>query len=126
MRDPRLVNFAKSMGREMTEPERRLWEQLRAKRFKGIKFGRQNVVSRYIADVYSRDVTTIVEVNGDSHGFQHDYDAVREACFNGLGFQVIRYMNKEVMANSEGVMPDLEMRLTASLATLSPEGEMSL
>ena len=32
MRDKRLVEFAKSMRREMTEPEKLLWHQLRAKR----------------------------------------------------------------------------------------------
>jgi very-short-patch-repair endonuclease len=123
MRDPRLVEFAKAMRRDMTEPERRLWEQLRAKRFKNIKFRRQNVVDRYIADFYSREVMTIIEVDGDSHGFQHDYDTVREAFFSRLGYQVIRYTNRDVMTNIEGVMIDMDARVTPPLPTLSPEGE---
>ncbi len=126
MRDPRLVDFAKSMRREMSEPERRLWEILRAKRFKGIKFRRQNVVGRYIADFYSRDVMTIIEVDGDSHGFQHDYDAERETYFDRLGYQVIRYTNRDVMSNLEGIWTDLDRRVTSPLPTLSPEGGRAL
>ena len=43
MRDRRLIEFAKSMRREMTEPETRLWFELRAKRFGGVKFRRQTL-----------------------------------------------------------------------------------
>ena len=38
------------MRREQTEPEIRLWFELRAQRFNGIKFHRQKVIGRYIAD----------------------------------------------------------------------------
>ena len=77
MRDSRLIEFARSMRREQTEPEKRLWYQLRAKRFDGTKFRRQNVVGNYIADFYSRTAMLIIEVDGDSHAFQHDYDQTR-------------------------------------------------
>jgi len=123
MRDPRLVAFAKSMRREMTEPETRIWFQLRAKRFQGIKFRRQNVVGDYIADFYSRAAMTIVEIDGDTHAFSQQYDAIREACFNRLGFQVLRFANNDVMTNLEGVMSVIAAALTAPLPTHSPEGE---
>ena len=127
MRDPRLVAFAKAMRREMTEPETRVWFQLRAKRFGGIKFRRQNVVGDYIADFYARAAMTIIEIDGDTHAFSQDYDAVRERYFNRLGFQVLRFANNDVMTNLEGVMSAIataiESRDTAPLPTLSPEGE---
>ncbi len=126
MRDPRLVEFAKAMRREMTGPEREVWHQLRAKRFEGIKFRRQNVVGRYIADFYSRTAMTIIEIDGDTHAFSHEYDAVREAFFNKLGFQVLRFANNDVMTNLEGVMSAIAAVLTAPLPTLSPEGERAL
>jgi very-short-patch-repair endonuclease len=126
MRDRRLVEFAKQMRREMTEPEKQLWLQLRAKRFEGIKFRRQNVVGKYIADFYSRSARLIIEVDGDSHAFQHDYDKVRENYLRALGFNVIRFTNFDVMANIEGVLVVVSQHLTPPLPTLSPEGERAL
>jgi very-short-patch-repair endonuclease len=130
MRDPRLVAFAKAMRREMTEPETRIWFQLRAKRFDGIKFRRQNVVGDYIADFYSRAAMIIIEIDGDTHAFSQGYDTVREQYFNRLGFQVLRFANNDVMTNLEGVMSTvatvLEARRTSPLPTLSPEGERAL
>ncbi len=122
MRDPRLIEFAKSMRREMTEPEKRLWYQLRAKRFEGVKFRRQNVVGHYIADFYSRTAMLIIEVDGDSHGFQQDYDKVRERYFEAKGFKVIRFLNNDVMGNLDGVLTIIGQHLTPPLPTLSPEG----
>ena len=128
MRDRRLVEFAKSMRREMTVPERKLWYQLRASRFRGIKFRRQNVVGPYIADFYSREEMLIIEVDGDSHAFQQDYDRVREAFFERQGFRVIRFINADVMRNMEGVLAAIGEAVTpplpdASRLSLSPEGE---
>jgi very-short-patch-repair endonuclease len=123
VRDPRLIEFAKIMRREMTEPERRLWYQVRAKRLNGIKFRRQQVIGRYIADFYSREVALIIEVDGDTHAFQQEYDRVREKYFKGLGYRVVRFINSDVMRNLEGVMRAIGEVVTPPLPTLSPEGK---
>jgi very-short-patch-repair endonuclease len=124
VRDPRLLEYAKSMRSEMTEPERRLWEQVRAKRFEGIKFRRQHVIGRYIADFYSRDAMLIIELDGDTHAFQEEYDRVREQHFEALGYRVIRFINSDVMGNLDGAMEALAIQVqTPPLPTLSPEGE---
>ena len=125
MRDPRLMEFARSMRRELTEPERRLWHQLRGKRFEGIKFRRQNVVGRYIADFYSRDAMLIIEVDGESHGFQEVYDAERDRYFRELGFNVVRFMNDDVMRNMDGVLAAIALHLSPH-PTLPPEGGRAL
>ena len=126
MRDKRLVGFAKSMRREMTEPEKLLWHELRAKRFEGTKFRRQNVVGKYIADFYSRSAMLIIEVDGDTHAFQHDYDTIRENFLRALGFKVIRFTNSDVMTNMEGVLTMIAMQLTPPLPTLPPKGERAI
>jgi very-short-patch-repair endonuclease len=126
MRDPRLISFARSMRREQTEPEKRLWNQLRAKRFDDTKFRRQNVVGNYIADFYSRSAKLIIEIDGDSHAFAQDYDRIREEYFHKLGFGVIRFTNSEVMTKMEGALTMIGLQLTPPLPTLSPEGERAL
>ncbi|WP_114950702.1 endonuclease domain-containing protein [Sphingosinicella terrae] len=104
MRDPQLLEHAQEMRREMTAPERRLWHMLRAKRFQGAKFRRQQVIGRYIADFACRKPMLIIEVDGDTHACSEDYDARRTALLERRGYRVVRFTNGEVMGNLEGVL----------------------
>jgi very-short-patch-repair endonuclease len=133
MRDPRLVDRAKRMRREPTEPELRLWNVLRAKRFNGIKFRYQKVIGHYIADFSSRAPMLVIEIDGNTHVSQQDYDARRTAFLESQGYCVIRFTNSDVMTNLEGVVrhlqsvidtPPLPSPLRGS--SLSPEGERAL
>lgn len=65
--DPVLLDRARRMRSEMTEPERRLWMALRERRLVGMKFARQVVIGPYIADFCARAHKLVVEVDGDTH-----------------------------------------------------------
>jgi very-short-patch-repair endonuclease len=129
MRDPRLTDYAKSMRRQMTEPETRLWLQLRAERFAGVKFRRQKVIGRYIADFAANDPKLVIEVDGHTHEEDNLADALRTVHLQQQGYQVVRFSNLDVMSNMEGVLLRLGELITilcgraAPLPTLSPEGE---
>ena len=133
MRDPELTRRAKAMRTEMTEPETRLWLQLRAKRFSDVKFRRQKVIQdeqhRYIVDFAANDPKLVVELDGDTHAGREAYDGARTKFLESKGYRVIRYTNVDVMQNIEGVLTHLasvikEMR--PPLPTLSPEGERAI
>ncbi|MHB9474862.1 MULTISPECIES: DUF559 domain-containing protein [unclassified Mesorhizobium] len=47
---PAKRNFARSLRREMTEAEDKLWHELRDRRLDRIKFRRQVPVGKYVAD----------------------------------------------------------------------------
>jgi very-short-patch-repair endonuclease len=129
MRDPRLIEYAKQSRREMTEPETRIWLQLRAKRFQGIKFRKHKVIGSYIVDFSSRDPMLVIEIDGDTHAGREEYDGVRTNFLEQQGYQVVRFTNHEVMQNLEGVLESLAAtipELTPPLPTLSPEGERAL
>ena len=127
MRDARLTEYAKAMRKQMTEPEMRLWLQLRAGRFEGVKFRRQKVIGRYIADFAANDPRLVVEVDGNTHDCEYPSDAERTRYLNERGYHLIRFTNLDVMTNLEGVLISLsetiEMARQAPLPTLSPEGE---
>ena len=127
MRDRRLTGFARIMRKQMTEPETRLWLRLRAERFEGVKFRCQKVIGRYIADFASNDPRLIIEVDGETHNADSNADAIRTAYLNQRGYHVVRFSNRDVAANMEGVLMMLSQALLkarqAPLATLSPEGE---
>ena len=124
MRDPRLTEYAKSMRREPTESEIRLWLALRAKRFAGVKFRQQKVIGPYIVDFAARNPMLVIEIDGDTHARRDGYDANRTSFLEKQGYRVLRFNNNDVMTNLEGVLTTLADALGhPPLPTLSPEGE---
>jgi very-short-patch-repair endonuclease len=115
LRDQVLLEHARRMRGELTEPERRLWLALRAKRLDGAKFRRQVVIGRYIADFACRSpVKLVVEVDGDTHSEREAYDCARTVFLETQGYQVLRFGNDDVMTNLDGVL------LTIQSALLTP------
>jgi very-short-patch-repair endonuclease len=129
MRDPRLTGFAKANRQEMSEPAMRMWLELRAERFMGVKFRREKVIGEYIADFAANDPKLVVEVDGDTHDIDDPRDALRTSFLETQGYRVVRYSNVEVMQNLEGVLMHLASviaEMTPPLPTLSPEGERAI
>jgi very-short-patch-repair endonuclease len=87
-----------------TPAEQWMWLALRANRFAGIPFTRQSVVAPYIVDFASKSLKLIIEIDGDTHGDNEAYDAVRTAFLQSLGYRVLRFSNADVMGNLDGVL----------------------
>ena len=126
MRDPRLTAYARANRREVSEPTVRMWLQLRAERFMGVKFRREKVIGNYIADFASSDPKLVIEIDGHTHDVDDERDRIRTRYLESQGYRVQRYGNVDVMQNLDGVLMHLasvsdEMR--SPLPTLSPEGE---
>jgi very-short-patch-repair endonuclease len=135
MHDPELTKRARAMRTEMTEPETRLWLQLRAKRFGDVKFRRQKVIQddhhRYIVDFAANDPKLVIELDGDTHSGSEVYDAMRTHFLESKDYNVVRFTNDDVMTNIEGVLIRLEeivsaLRMTPPLPAPSPKGEGAL
>ena len=131
MRDQLLIQRAKEMRRQPTEPERLLWSALRARRLDPAKFRRQAVIGNYVVDFACRIPTKlVVEVDGEAHDYQQEYDVRRTRDLEASGYRVLRFTNADVMTNLSGVVaciaealasPPLPVSLRST--TLSPEGE---
>lgn len=102
--DVELLKRAKAMRSAMTPAEARLWYHLRGKRFGKVKFNRQVVIGRYIADFCARSRRLIIEVDGDTHAGNEARDAQRTAVLEREGYRVLRFTNAEVMRNEAGVL----------------------
>jgi very-short-patch-repair endonuclease len=120
--DPILLDRARKMRRQMTEPETRLWLALRGKRLNDVKFTRQVPIGPYIADFCARSAHLIIEVDGDTDTDQSRDDR-RAAWLIAQGNRVLRFTNADVMMNLDGVLQMVAVALTtAPHPTLSPEG----
>ena len=60
-----LVPFAKQLRKEMTKEERHLWYDFL--RTYSVRFSRQKVLGKYIADFYSAEAKLVIELDGSQH-----------------------------------------------------------
>ena len=88
----------------MTDTERFLWLQLRARRIEGCKFRRQTPIGKYIVDFVCHEQRVIVEVDGGQHSENVEQDFIRDKWLREQGYRILRFWNNEVLTNIEGVL----------------------
>ncbi len=98
---------ARQLRREQTPAEALLWEQLRNRRFMGLKFRRQHPVGRFIADFYCAQHRLVVELDGAVHQKQQGYDDLRTEELETDGYRVLRFTNSQVEQDLEWVLEQI-------------------
>ena len=101
---PDKIQRAKELRQKMTSAEKILWQHLRAKRFHGLKFRRQQIIAGFIVDFYCHSLRLIIEVDGKIHNKQKEQDLERESILKAKGLQVIRFTNQQVIEDVETVL----------------------
>jgi very-short-patch-repair endonuclease len=93
------------MRQDMTRAELRLWKHLRKPGLEGPRFRRQTPIGPYIVDFFCPEQRLIIEVDGDQHGFDRveARDQSRDAWLRERGYRVLRFSNRDVMTNLDGV-----------------------
>jgi very-short-patch-repair endonuclease len=101
-RDWRLIERARQMRREPTEPGKRLWRNISNRQLAGYKFRRQSAVEPFLVDFLCPAKALIVEVDGETH--LAEADARRDKVLERRGYTTIRFTNEDVMSNMDGVL----------------------
>ena len=119
--DKRIIPLARELRRKMTPEERRLWYDFLAKY--PVRFQRQKVIDRYIADFYCFEAALAVEIDGWQHycDDRPDYDRRRTECFQRLGIEVMRFTNPEVRQCFNEVCCKIDRYIMRKLARDIPE-----
>ena len=94
-----LQERARELRKNMTPAEKILWEKLRHNRLDGLQFRRQQIITPYIVDFYCHSKALVIEVDGDIHNLQQDYDAERNSYLIARGFRMLRVTNDDVKKN---------------------------
>ena len=99
----------------MTKEERHLWYDFL--RSYPVKFTRQKVLGKYIADFYSAEAKLIIELDGSQHYEEESRtkDQERTMFLEAYGLKVIRIPNNEVMHNFRGVCEYIDLAVQNSL-----------
>ena len=95
---------ARNLRKEMTPAEKLLWERLRNRQLGGFKFRRQAPMGTFIADFYNAESKLIIEIDGQVHDSQMEYDQLRTETMECFGYRVIRFQNVEIEQNLNGVL----------------------
>ena len=105
--DPEKIQRARTLRSQMTPAEKVLWQELRGNKL-GSHFRRQQVIAGFIVDFYCHTAGLVIELDGDIHREQQEYDAERDKILEGMGLRVIRFRNDEVLLNLPRVRTQLK------------------
>ena len=106
-----LRDRARSLRRDQTAVEQRLWARLRDRQLSNAKFRRQHPVGPFITDFCCLEHHLVVELDGSQHAVQADIDRARTALLTQHGYRVLRFWNSEVMEDMEAVLQQIAAAL---------------
>ena len=110
---------ARDLRNNATDAERRLWRGLRGRQLGGFRFRRQVPIAGFIADFACPEARLIIEVDGEQHFDNANYDASRSDALAAHGYRVVRYWNNDVMSKTEDVLADIQNKLSEQSLTPS-------
>ncbi len=102
--DANKVERARELRSQMTPEEKILWERLRANRLEGFHFRRQQVIDGFIVDFYCHAAGVVVELDGDAHEQQQEYDEQRDRILQARGLRVLRFRNEAIRSDLAEVL----------------------
>ena len=108
-----MTPLARTLRRNATGAERRLWQGLRRKQVEGFRFRRQVILGGFIADFACFEARVVVEVDGATHSADEEIirDGARSAALAAEGFDILRFTNEDVYRNLDGVLETIRLRL---------------
>lgn len=113
MRNSQTIERAKTLRKEPTSAEEKLWRMLRSRRYREAKFRRQHAIGPYVVDFACVSVRLVIEVDGPSHDDpeQSAFDARRTAFLERAGWRVARVPNAPVYEGGDGLYDFLDRAL---------------
>ena len=105
MNKHQIVKRCRRLRRNQTKSEKFLWERIRNRKIKGLKFLRQHPfiyqangfnLNYFIADFYCAEKKIIIELDGEIHEIQKEYDENRDSILQEMGIKVTRFKNGEI------------------------------
>jgi len=93
----KLLDFSRQLRTKQTPWETKLWSRLRAGRFYGLKFKRQQLIdNKYIVDFYCQGKKLVIELDGGQHSESKQTDFERDKYLVSKGYTVLRFWNNEI------------------------------
>ena len=108
---PYLFERARELRENMTGAERKLWLRLNKNQL-GVRFKPQHPAGSFILDFYCHALLLAIEVDGNIHLRQSEYDQSRSDELEKFGIHLIRFTNNEVENEIEEVIFKIIVMIT--------------
>lgn len=108
--DPHSKHKAIALRHNMTHSENALWIKLRNDQL-GVSFRRQHAIGTFITDFCCIKKKIIIELDGENHLDQVEYDTERTIYLESRGYKVIRFWDRDVMQNIKAVVEEIASNL---------------
>ncbi len=105
---PEHRQLSRELRHPLTPSEQRLWRVLRNRNLDNYKFRRQHAIGPFIVDFYCAQAKLVIEVDGDIHARQVEYDAARTEWLQNMGYQVVRFTNEEVLNQLSATVAEIQ------------------
>ena len=104
-----LKENARKNRRHMTDAEMMLWRSLKSWP-RPYRFRRQHIIGDYIVDFVCLANKLVIEVDGEYHftDEQKKIDSMRTTFLERNGFHVLRFTNRQVLEDINGVIEKIE------------------
>ena len=98
------------LRKNLTPAEALLWTNLKNSQLAGKKFRRQHSIGPFIVDFYCPECRVAVELDGEGHMTETgtEADQKRTEFLKRFNVTVIRFENKEVFDDLEGVLETIQ------------------
>ena len=100
---------SRDLRNSMTDAEQLFWQRLRRKQILGLQFYRQKPILNFIVDFYCPAANLIIECDGGQHYTEdgRSADQIRDQALSELGLVVVRYSNRQILTEIDGVVEQI-------------------
>ena len=121
--NPKLTARARDLRKNSTLSEVLLWENLKGRQLSGYKFRRQTTILKYIVDFYCKELQLAIEIDGLSHDYKIEYDAIRQQNLENAGITMLRFNDLEIKKDIQNVLQRIGEWIIANPPLPRPSGE---
>lgn len=108
------------MRKNPTPAELKIWNELLSNRPQNYKFLRQKPIGNYILDFYCSELLLGIEIDGDIHQQNQEYDNQRNDYLTACGIKIARFKNDEVLNSFKKIKSEI-LKIIFILNKYSPE-----
>ena len=114
----KLLNVARILRRNMTRHEKHLWYDFL--RCYPVKIYKQRIIDNFIADFYCHSARLIIELDGSQHYTNQGkaHDEARTEILERYGICVLRFSNKDIDENFDGVCKMIDRMINERITSL--------
>ncbi len=116
------IQKSRTLRRNQTNAEKKLWDFLRNRQLLDVKFRRQFSVGHYIIDFYSPQCRLGIEADGGQH-YDEDgkqKDEIRTEELSKFGIKILRFSDYEILNNIEGIVEVIQKEIGKLIIPPSP------